>query len=441
MDEVSSETLTSASPTNDKSDKSIADIGGQKNDKEPVSALSKNDKEVEIKGDVESKKRDESPEPNNLHTSNGKQEQSDEEEGHQEQHEQENSDQGYAKSSIESKSNTPTDNDGSNDLNQDVDKVPAEDSNTNNQMKEDVEEEEVEEKEETEIIQTSADNSLSLEPSDPLADKSDVRKGSNCSSSGGNATSKDGGDDTENKNASTEEKKIEISNDTNVISPSEDKQKTSNGDDTSSSSSPITCNEKEEVIKAEVSQKVKSEIKSSNVFLEETEKAPSLKSEIKPQDKNSFSNEDCAGENKEKYKCSEKTNKTSESVKPQQISCESECQNVSHDRGKQKPVSESSLSETSSAVATQRSAEPRSSATLPNNASKAPSAVATKPNTLEILTAKHLNDSSKFEIFKGLIEVGKMSNKEVVNAVLYLVREFLNDISQITCIFHCTYHL
>ena len=59
MDEVSSETLTSASPTNDKSDKSIADIGGQKTDKEPVSALSKNDKEVEIKGDVESKKRDE----------------------------------------------------------------------------------------------------------------------------------------------------------------------------------------------------------------------------------------------------------------------------------------------------------------------------------------------------------------------------------------------
>ena len=421
MDEVSSETLTSASPTNDKSDKSIADIGGQKNDKEPVSALSKNDKEVEIKGDVEGKRRDESPEPNNLHTSNGKQEQSDEEEGHQEQHEHENSDQDYANSSIESKSNTPTDNDGSNELNEEVDKVPAEDLKVNNQIKEEVEEEEVEvkEQEETEILQTSADNSMPLETTESSADKSGVRKGSNCSSSGGKTTSKDGGDDTENENVSTELKEIEVSNDTNVISPIENKQKTSNGDDTSSSSSPITCNEKEEVINAEVSQKVKSEIKSSN----ETAKAHSLKSENKPQDKSSFSNEDCAGENKEKYKCSEKTNKTSERVKPQQISCESECQNVSTDRGKQKPVSESSLSETSSAVATQRSAEPRSSATLPNNASKASSAVATKPNTLEILTAKHINDSSKFEVFKGLIEVGKMSNKEVVNAVLYLVRE------------------
>ena len=418
MDEVSSETLTSASPTNDKSDKSIADIGGQKNDKEPVSALSKNDKAVDIKGDVESKTRDESPEPNNLHTSNGKQEQSDEEEGHQEQHEHEVSDQGYANSGIESKSNTPTDNDGSNELNEEVDKVPAEDLNVNNQIKEEVEEEEVEQKEETEVLQTSAENSMPLENTDSLADNSDVRKGSDCSSGGGKTTIKDGGDDTANENVSTEEKKIEISNDTNVISPSEDEQKTSNGDDTSSSSSPITCNEKEEVINAEVSQKVKSEIKSSN----ETAKAHSLKSENKPQDKSSFSNEDCAGENKEKYKCSEKTNKTSERVKPQQTSCESECQNVSNDRGKQKPVSESSLSETSSAVATQRSAEPRSSATLPNNASKASSAVATKPNTLEILTAKHLNDSSKFEVFKGLIEVGKMSNKEVVNAVLYLVR-------------------
>ena len=422
MDEVSSETLTSASPTNDKSDKSIADIGGQKNDKEPVSALSKNDKEVEIKGDVENEIRDESPEPNDLHTSNGKQEHSDEEECHQEEHKK--SDQDYSNSSIESKSNTPTDNDGSNDLNEEVDKEPAEDLHVNNQIKEEVDEEEVEieEKEDTEILQTSPDNSLPVETTDSLVDKPGVPKDSNCSSSGEKTTSKDGGDDTENENVSTEEKKIEISNDTNVISPSEDKQKTSNGDDTSSSSSPITCNEKEEVIKAEVSQKMNSEINSSNVPIEETVKAPSPKSEIKPQDKSSSSNEDCAGENKEKYKCSEKTNKTSERVKPQKVSCENECQNVSNDRGKQKPVSESS--ETSSAVATQRTAEPRSSSTLPNNASKAPSAVATKPNTLEILTAKHLNDTSKFEIFKGLIEVGKMSNKEVVNAVLYLVRSF-----------------
>ena len=334
------------------------------------------------------------------------------------------SDQDYSNSSIESKSNTPTDNDGSNDLNEEVDKEPAEDLHVNNQIKEevDVEEVEIEEEEDTEILKTSPDNSLPVETTDSLADKPGVRKDSNCSSSGGKTTSKDGGDDTENENVSTEEKKVEISNDTNVISPSEDKQKTSNGDDTSSSSSPITCNEKEEVIKAEVSQKMNSEIKSSNVLIEETVKAPSPKSEIKPQDKSSSSNEDCAGENKEKYKCSEKTNKTSERVKPQKVSCENECQNVSNDRGKQKPVSESS--ETSSAVATQRTAEPRSSSTLPNNASKAPSAVATKPNTLEILTAKHLNDTSKFEIFKGLIEVGKMSNKEVVNAVLYLVRSF-----------------
>ena len=223
MDEVSSETLVSASPTNDKSDKSIADIGGQKNDKEPVSALSKNDKEVEIKGDVENKIGDESPEPNDLHTSNGKQEQSDEEEHHQEEHGHEKSDQDYSNSSIESKSNTPMDNDGSNDLNEEVDKVPAEDLNVNNQIKEQVDEVEVEieEKEETEILQTSADKALPLETTDSLANKSGVRKGSNCSSSGGKTTSKDGGDDTENENVSTEEKKIDISNDTIVISPSE----------------------------------------------------------------------------------------------------------------------------------------------------------------------------------------------------------------------------
>ena len=80
---------------------------------------------------------------------------------------------------------------------------------------------------------------------------------------------------------------------------------------------------------------------------------------------------------------------------------------------------------TATVSGTRRSAAEPHSSSLPKNTSKTPSAAVAKLNTLEILTAKHLNDGSKFEIFKGLIEVGKMTNKEVVNAVLYLVRTFL----------------
>ena len=115
------------------------------------------------------------------------------------------------------------------------------------------------------------------------------------------------------------------------------------------------------------------------------------------------------------------TNKYSEKGKPQQNSCTSECHNQPQERQKQKRVTDANTVCESSSTATKNSTEPHSSS-LPTNSVKVAPAVA-KLNTFEILTARHLNDASKFEIFKGLIEVGKMTNKEVVNAVLYLVRK------------------
>ena len=40
----------------------------------------------------------------------------------------------------------------------------------------------------------------------------------------------------------------------------------------------------------------------------------------------------------------------------------------------------------------------------------------------EVMKSKSLNDSAKFEVFKSMVTEGKISNKEVVNSVLHLVR-------------------
>ena len=40
----------------------------------------------------------------------------------------------------------------------------------------------------------------------------------------------------------------------------------------------------------------------------------------------------------------------------------------------------------------------------------------------EVMKSKSLDDSAKFEVFKSMVTEGKISNKEVVNSVLHLVR-------------------
>ena len=49
---------------------------------------------------------------------------------------------------------------------------------------------------------------------------------------------------------------------------------------------------------------------------------------------------------------------------------------------------------------------------------------APKVTMVEVLASKHLSDASKFHVFKELVQDGHMSNKEVVNTVLYLVSFF-----------------
>ena len=44
----------------------------------------------------------------------------------------------------------------------------------------------------------------------------------------------------------------------------------------------------------------------------------------------------------------------------------------------------------------------------------------------EVLASKHLNDANKFHVFTELVQDDQMSNKEVVNSILYLVRSFFD---------------
>ena len=44
-----------------------------------------------------------------------------------------------------------------------------------------------------------------------------------------------------------------------------------------------------------------------------------------------------------------------------------------------------------------------------------------KVTMAEVLASKHLSDGSKFHVFKELVQEGHITNREVVNSVLYLV--------------------
>ena len=52
----------------------------------------------------------------------------------------------------------------------------------------------------------------------------------------------------------------------------------------------------------------------------------------------------------------------------------------------------------------------------------AKSVEADKLSVTDVLKSPTLNDAAKFDVFKGLVEGGKLTNKEVVNAILHLVR-------------------
>ena len=45
----------------------------------------------------------------------------------------------------------------------------------------------------------------------------------------------------------------------------------------------------------------------------------------------------------------------------------------------------------------------------------------------EVMKSKSLDGSAKFEVFKSMVTEGKISNKEVVNSVLHLVRTVHQD--------------
>ena len=223
-------------------------------------------------------------------------------------------------------------------------------------------------------------------------------------------------------------KKVADTNDNNESTKETSKQTTLKEDDKcSSSTTPTTSIQKENVSNVAKAVDKGNDQDPSNPK-KEIVSSSSVSTNATSQDNVTRSiNDDSRVEIKNKNEGSAETtnsNKSSEKGKPQKSSsCGSECQNQLNDRGRQKRTSDVS-NECEGAVVsgTRRSAAEPHSSSLPKNTSKTPSAAAAKLNTLEILTAKHLNDGSKFEIFKGLIEVGKMTNKEVVNAVLYLVR-------------------
>ena len=43
-------------------------------------------------------------------------------------------------------------------------------------------------------------------------------------------------------------------------------------------------------------------------------------------------------------------------------------------------------------------------------------------NVVDVLKSTQLDDAAKFDVFRGLVECGKLTNKEVVNSILHLVR-------------------
>ena len=58
--------------------------------------------------------------------------------------------------------------------------------------------------------------------------------------------------------------------------------------------------------------------------------------------------------------------------------------------------------------------------------------MSTKTTTIsvvDVLKSTNLDDSGKFDVFRGLVEGGKLTNKEVVNSILHLVRKKTHFVS------------
>jgi hypothetical protein len=47
----------------------------------------------------------------------------------------------------------------------------------------------------------------------------------------------------------------------------------------------------------------------------------------------------------------------------------------------------------------------------------------TTVSVVDVLKSTNLDDAGKFDLFRGLVEGGKLTNKEVVNSILHLVRK------------------
>ena len=414
MDETSSETSTSASTTNDTDNKSKKDTGNQKTSKEVSTGLSENDTEVGTKSDVESKEEKIPDELDKSQPSNGEDDK--------------------IKITISQKQNSESEGDNNETntskepLANEVDEKCHAQSPQIEIKKNTKEELEVSHEKEIKIIQNTTINESPSEKTSNLAkDKSN-----------GHVTEENNSDDDADKKGNDKDKDTNILpssennvtkiNDNNDMSQEENKRNISREDDKCSPSTSTISTQKEDVSKAKIVDRGNEQDQSKKASRKEVANASS---NTKVPEKSSHPRDDASLETKDKNdpKVASNPNKCIEKGKPQHTSCESECQNQLNARGKTKRASDTNNAcEGSSATGTrQPAAEPHPSS-LPSNSSKVPSAAASKLNTLEILTAKHLNDGSKFEIFKGLIEVGKMTNKEVVNAVLYLVRTCFNII-------------
>lgn len=410
MDETSGETSTSESTTNDTDNKSKTDTGNQKTSKEISVGLSEKNTDQGTKSDVEANEEKKPPECDKSHPSNGE--------------------DNKVEVTVPQTQNSKSESDN-NEINTNKEPLANEaDEKCQAQSpqieieKETKEESVVSSEKEIKVIQNRT------KPESPPENTSHLTKDkSNGQVAKENISDDDSDKKGDDKDADTNvppssENNVTKINDNNDKSQEENKRNISREDDKCSPSTSTISTQKEDVSKAKIVDKGNEEDQSKNASRKEVENA-SLNSKV--HEKSAHPYDDTALETKDKNDPNVKSNpnKCNEKGKPPQTSCESECQNQLNARGKPKRASDTNNAcEGSSATGTRQPAAETHPSSLPNNPSKLPSAAASKLNTLEILTAKHLNDGSKFEIFKGLIEVGKMTNKEVVNAVLYLVRKY-----------------
>ena len=403
MDETSSETLTSVSTTNDKDNKSKKEEGKKNGTKETSSGLSKNDKERDVESDIESNEGNNSPASNNSQLTT-------------------NEDKSDIKISEKTKISGESENSDritpKEMVSNEVDDICQKHS-VKNEIQDKAHKDLEGNKEKGKVQNETVNASSSDETAELVTEKSNGHDSNeDCSH---DDTKSDDKKEGTNIPSVIEEKVYEMNeNDEPVI----ENNKPSNSEEDekySSSTSTLSPNVQNEYFKTEdkANDKEQSNDISTKVQITTNSSTPSTKIP----DKASAVDNQPSVEVKKKDDRSMVRNKTktSEIEKPQQNANTSECHKQQQEREKQKRTNDVNNMCESSAIGTKQPAEPHSSS-FPNNSSKAPSAATAKLNTLEILTAKHLNDSSKFEIFKGLIEVGKMTNKEVVNAVLYLVR-------------------